>query len=121
HALIASVSCRSSGLIGSEAVDETAAAGTAQVVEAAAAVGAARGMRRIPRVRRDVIAQARAVAVADHRRALGAAGPVAAGPIFRGREGRAVHLRASLDGGCGGGVAGANEHVAAFRAGGLGA
>src|SRR5262245_6578699 len=66
-------------LVRGEAVEQAVAAGAPQVVLAAAAVGPARGMRRIPRLRRGIVAQTLAVAVADHRGALGAARPVAAG------------------------------------------
>src|SRR5437660_290413 len=51
-------------------------------------------MRRIPRLGRGVVAQALAVAVADHGCALGAARPVAAGSVLAGRKGPSVHLRA---------------------------
>src|SRR5262245_66685789 len=54
-------------------------------------------MGRIPRFRRGVVAQTLAIDVADHRRALGAAGPIAAGPVLAGRESFAVRLRAGQD------------------------
>src|SRR5262245_27208763 len=75
----AQVSRGSHQLVRGEAVEQAVAAGAPQVVLAAAAVGPARGMRRIPRLRRGIVAQTLAVAVADHRGALGAARPVAAG------------------------------------------
>src|SRR5262249_36160964 len=102
-------------LIGSEAVDQPATTGAAQVIEAATAVRPARGVRRIPRPRCRVIAQTLAVDVADHGGALGAAAPVAAGAILAGAERRAVHLRAGQDVVCVGGVADAGDHVAALR------
>src|SRR5690242_18341348 len=77
-----------------EAVEQTVAAGGAEIRLAAAAVGSARGMRRIPRLRGLVVAQPLAVDMPDHRGALGALGPVAAGPIFTRRECGAVRLRA---------------------------
>src|SRR6476659_9065941 len=51
-------------------------------------------MRWIPRVRRFIITQTLAVDMTDHRDALGAARPIAAGPIFATWEGAAVSLRA---------------------------
>src|SRR5215470_12133445 len=51
-------------------------------------------MRRVPGLRRLVIAQALAVDVAEHRGALRTLGPVAAGAILARREGAAVGLRA---------------------------
>ena len=83
-----------SRLVRGEAVEQAAAAGAAQVVEAATTVGSARGMRRIPRSRRNVVAQALAVGVAYHGGALGAARPVAAGAVLARRKCGAVHLRA---------------------------
>src|SRR5260370_11303999 len=73
-------------LVRGEAVEQTVAAGASQIVLAAAAVGSARGMRRIPRLGRRVVAQALAVAVADHGCALGAARPAAAGSCLAGRK-----------------------------------
>src|SRR5262245_13844298 len=77
-----------------EAVEQAVAAGAAQIGLAAAAVRAARGVRRVPRLRGVVVAQALAVVVADHGGALPALGPVAAGAILARREGAAVRLRA---------------------------
>src|SRR5262245_48351179 len=51
-------------------------------------------MRRIPRPRRDIIAQAFAVDMAHHGRALGATRPVAAGAILGGWERAALRGRA---------------------------
>src|SRR5262245_52410118 len=81
-------------LIRGEAVEQAVAADAPLVVLAAAAVRAGRGMRRIPRFRRRVVAQTLAFAVADHGRALGAARPVAAGSVLAGRERASIHLRA---------------------------
>src|SRR4051794_30771764 len=81
-------------LLGGEAIEQPVAAGAAQIALAAAAVGPTRGMRRIPRLRRRVVAQALAVDMADHRRALGAARPVLAGAILGSREGFAICGRA---------------------------
>src|SRR5262249_57999456 len=69
-------------LVRGEAVEQAVAASAPQVVLAAAAVGPARGMRRIPRLGRGIVAQTLAVAVADHRGALGAARPVAAASVL---------------------------------------
>src|SRR3984893_15885877 len=74
-------------LVRGEAVEQAVASGASQIVLAAAAVGSARGMRRIPRLGRGIVAQALAVAVADHGCALGAAPPVAAGSILAGWKG----------------------------------
>src|SRR5260221_3956686 len=79
-------------LVRGEAVEQTVAAGASQIVLAAAAVGSARGMRRIPRLGRGVVAQALAVAVADHGCAFGAARPVAAGSVLAQLESTSVHL-----------------------------
>src|SRR5215211_1840227 len=54
-------------------------------------------MRRVPRFRGIVVAQALAVMMADHRSPLPALGPVAAGAILAGREGPAVRLRSGQD------------------------
>src|SRR5438105_15449413 len=59
-----------------EAVEQAVAAGALEIVLAAAAVRPARGMRRVPGLRLDRVAQAFAVDVAEHGGALGAAGPV---------------------------------------------
>src|SRR3954454_22322889 len=85
-----------------EAVEQPIAAGAAQVGLAAAAVGSARRMRRIPGARRRVVTQSLAIDVPDHRGALRAAGPVAAGAVFADREGLAFRR-------------GAGEHVVAVR------
>src|SRR3954454_2732826 len=85
-----------------EAVEQPVAAGAAQVGLAAAAVGSARGMRRIPRARRRVVTQSLAIDVPDHRGALRAAGPVTAGAGLSGRKGLAFRRRAG-------------EHVVAVR------
>src|SRR5258705_13801571 len=84
-------------LLGGEAIEQPAAAGAAQIGLAAAAVWSARGMRGIPRPCWRVVAQPLAVDVADHGRALGAAGPVAAGAILTGRESAAFRGRAGQD------------------------
>src|SRR5262249_38832164 len=81
-------------LLRGKAVEQAVAAGAPQVVLAAAAVGPARGMRRIPRLGRGIVAQTLAVDVADHGRALGAACPVAAGSVLAGWKRPPVHLRA---------------------------
>src|SRR5436309_101927 len=61
---------RDTGLIRGEAIEQAVAAGAAQIGLAATAVRAARGMRRVPRFRGIVVAQALAVMMADHRGAL---------------------------------------------------
>ena len=76
-----------------EAVEQAGAAGALQRVHAAAA----RLVRRVPRLRRHALVQASAVAVADHRRAGGAAGPVAAGRVDVAGDAAAVGLRAGQD------------------------
>src|SRR5439155_6201308 len=81
-------------LVRRKAVEEAVAAGAAQIGLAAAAVRPARGMRRVPRLRRFVVAQAHAVVVAADRRALGALPPVATRPVVAGRKRPAVGLRA---------------------------
>src|SRR5215471_3368536 len=99
-------------LVRGEAVEQAVAAGASQIVLAAAAVGPARGMRRVPRFRRRIVAQTLAVAVADHRGALGAARPVAAGSVLAGRKRPPVHLRAGQDVVGVGGVAHTGNHGA---------
>src|SRR5689334_20666743 len=84
-------------LISGEAVEQPVAAGAAQIGLAAAALRTARGMRGIPRMRGRVVAQSDAVVMAEHRRALRAARPVATGAVVAGREGGAVRLRAGQD------------------------
>src|SRR3979411_2461084 len=82
-------------LVGGEGEEQTvAAAGARQVGVAAAAIGATRGMRRIPGFRSIVVAQALPVVVADHRRTCLTLGPVAAGAVFAGRERPSARPRA---------------------------
>src|SRR6266478_5856676 len=81
-------------LIDRKAIEQPVAAGAAQIGLAAAAIGAARGMRGVPRFRRVIVAQAFAVGVADHRGTLSAARPVAAGTVLTRRKRSAVRLRA---------------------------
>src|SRR5262249_519279 len=90
---LSAASRRPHQLVRGEAVEQAVAAGAPEVVLAAAAVGPTRGMRRIPRLGRGIVAQTLAVAVADHGGALGAARPVAAGSVLPGRESPPVHLR----------------------------
>src|SRR5262249_49619575 len=80
-----------------EAVEQPVAAGALEIVLAAAAVRAARRVRGVPRLRGVVVAQTLSVVMADHRRALAALRPVAAGAIVAGRERGAVGLRAGED------------------------
>src|SRR2546428_8804659 len=54
-------------------------------------------MRRVPGLRRIVVAQALPVVMADHRRPLAALRPVAAGAVLPGRERGAVRLGAGQD------------------------
>src|SRR6185295_3854603 len=84
-------------LVGGEAIEQPIAPGAAQIALAAATVRPARGMRGIPRPRRRIVAQPLAVDVTNHRGALGAAGPVAAGSIVTGRERAAFRRRAGQD------------------------
>src|SRR5262245_11864850 len=84
-------------LIRHETVQETVATGASQVRLAATAVGAARGVRRVPRFRRLVVTQPHAVVMPDHGAALFAARPVLAGTVLAGRERGAVALRAGQD------------------------
>src|SRR5262249_26534168 len=84
-------------LLGREAVEEAVASRALEIVLAAAAVGPARGMRRVPRLGGVVVAQPLPVVMADHRRALAALGPVGAGAILAGRERGTVRLRARQD------------------------
>src|SRR5205814_6395247 len=88
-----------------EAVEEAVAAGALEIVLAAAAVGPARGVRRVPGLRRVVVAQALPIVMADHRRSLAALRPVAAGAVIAGRERGAFGLRAGPQAGPGGCVA----------------
>src|SRR5262245_15469110 len=82
-------------LVSGEAVEIAIAAGASQIALATAAIRPARGMRRVPRLGGGVVAQAPAIAMADHRGTLRAAGPVAAGPVLAWRESPAVSLRTS--------------------------
>src|SRR6267143_1391689 len=88
---------RSPRLLRGEAVEEAVASGALQIVLAAAAVGPARGMRRVPRLRRVVVPQALPIVMADHRRSLAALRPVAARAVLAGRERGAVGLGARQD------------------------
>src|SRR4029450_12645495 len=69
-------------LLGGEAIEQPVASSTAQIILAAAAVRPSRGMRRIPRPRRRVVAQPFAVNMTNHGRALGAACPVTTGAVL---------------------------------------
>src|SRR5262249_17234474 len=62
-----------------------------------AAVRPTRRVRRVPGLRCVIVTQALAIVMADHRRALTALCPVAAGAVVAGREGGAVRLRAGED------------------------
>src|SRR4051812_8968708 len=84
-------------LIRGEAVQQPVAAGAAQIGLVAAALRAARGVRRVPRSRGRVVVRPPAVMMAEHRRALRAARPVLAGAVLAGIEGGAVGLRAGQD------------------------
>src|SRR5439155_447255 len=99
-----------------EAVEEAVAAGALEIVLAAAAVGPARGVRRVPGLRRVVVAQALPIVMADHRRPLAALRPVAAGAVIAGCERGAVGLRAGQDVGHVGCVATAVDQLALFGA-----
>src|SRR5438552_15101552 len=85
---------RFSALVCGEAVEQAVAAGRVQIGLAAAALGAARGVRRIPGMRRRRIIQARAVDMADDRGTLRAARPVLAGLVLARRTGAAIWHRA---------------------------
>src|SRR5437016_11555757 len=89
--------CASRASVRREAVEQAVAAGALEIVLAAAAVRPSRGMRRVPGLRRVVVAQALPVVMPDHRGALAALGPVAAGAILTGRERGAVGLRSGQD------------------------
>src|SRR5205085_7139199 len=80
-----------------EAIQQPVAAGALQVGLAAAAVRSARGMRGVPRQHRRGVVEALAIVMADHRGALRAFGPVAAGAVVGAREGGTVRLRAGED------------------------
>src|SRR6266436_7843141 len=101
-------------LIDREAIEQAVAAGAAEIGLAAAAVGAAGGMRGVPRLRRVVVAQAFSVGVADHRGTLGAARPVVAAPVVTRRKRLAVGLRAGQRIVPVGGVADAIDDIALF-------
>src|SRR6266851_6958862 len=101
-------------LIDGEAIEQAVASGAAQIGLAATAVGAAGGMRRIPRLRRIVVAQALPVGVADDSGTLGAARPVVAGPVFTLRKCLAVRLRAGQRIVSVGSVAAAVDDIALF-------
>ena len=97
-AMSLSASQRSSGsLVRREAVQQAVAAGALEVGLRAAAIRPARGMRAVPGFRGVVVAQADAVGMAEHRRALRAARPVLAGAVLAGRERGAVGLRSRQD------------------------
>src|SRR5262245_56934611 len=73
-------------LVSSEAIEQAVASSAPEIALAATALGPTRGMRRVPRLGCGIVAQAFAVDMADHRRTLGAARPVAAGPVLAGRK-----------------------------------
>src|SRR5262249_61360783 len=81
------------GSVSGEAIEQAVAAGALQIGLAAAAVRAARGMRRVPGLGFGVVAQSLPVVMTDHRRAGAALRPVAAGAILAGRERPPVRLR----------------------------
>src|SRR5262245_8795089 len=107
------------GSVDGEAIEQAVAAGALQVGLAAAAVRAARGMRRIPGLGFGVVAQSLPVVMTDHRRAGAALRPVAAGAILAGRERPPVGLRAGQHVVPIGRVATAVDHVALFTERGL--
>src|SRR5262245_50131625 len=76
-----------------EAVQQAVTTGALQVGLAAAAIRAARRMRRVPRLGRLVVTQPLAVMMSHHGGALGALGPVATGAVVARRERAAVRLR----------------------------
>src|SRR5262245_31137688 len=73
-------------LLGGEAIEQPVTSSTAQIILAAAAVRPSRGMRRIPRPRRRVVARPFTVNMTNHGRALGAARPVTTGAILTSRK-----------------------------------
>src|SRR5215831_19070210 len=77
-----------------EAVEESRAAGALEIVLAATPARTARGMRRIPRLRGIVVAQALTVDMAEHDGAGRVARVILARAVLAGREGTAVGLRA---------------------------
>src|SRR5215472_12585231 len=103
----------------SEAIEQAVTAGALEVILRAAAVRSARGMRRVPRLRRIVVAQALAVGMANHGRALRAARPVLAGAVGLRRKRRAVRLRPRQHVVAIGRIAAAVNDVALFRQRGL--
>src|SRR6266702_7961048 len=76
--------------VGRETIQQAVAAGGLEIRLRTAAVGAARGVRRVPRLRRIVVAQAVAIDMAEHRRSLRRARPVLAGAVLAGSERGAV-------------------------------
>src|ERR1051325_5043591 len=97
HSLLATrhslIGACAGGSIRREAVVQPCPAGALEVVLAAAAAGAARGMRRVPRLRFGVVAQALAVDEAEHDGPLPIARVVLAGADLAGREGAAFRRR----------------------------
>src|SRR3954453_14977871 len=81
-----------------EAIEQAVAAGALQIGLRAAAIGAARGMRAVPRFRRLVIAQALTIGMAHDRRALRARRPVLAGLVITRGKCAAVGLGTPEDG-----------------------
>jgi hypothetical protein len=102
-----------------KAIEKPIATGAAQIGLAATAVRPPRGMGRIPRMGRRIVAQTCSVDVAQHRGSLRAARPVVAGPIFPGREGTAIRLGTSESIVTKWGVPHAWNHSAALRQRGL--
>src|SRR4051812_10873872 len=80
-------------LIGRETIKQAISSRAAQICLAAAPLGPARGVRRIPRPRRLVVAQAFAVDMSDHRSAGAGFRPIAAGAILIRRKRAPVRLR----------------------------
>src|SRR4051812_25944435 len=83
HRFASATRCAASGArnlatnsIGRKTVEQAVATGALKIVLRAAAVGAARGMRGVPGFRGVVIAQPKAVRMAEHGGALRAARPV---------------------------------------------
>src|SRR5262245_11674521 len=106
-------------LVDGEAVEQAVAARALQVGLAAAAVRAARGMRRVPGLGCVVVAQSLPVVMTDHRRAGAALRPVAAGAILTGRKRPPVGLRTGQNVVAIGCVGAAVDHVALFAERGL--
>src|ERR1700738_3789877 len=79
--------------VGGKTVQQAVAAGGLEIRLRAAALGAARGMRGVPRLRSIVVAQALAVDVAEHCRSLRRTRPVLAGAVLTGSERGAIGLR----------------------------